>query len=226
MYHLVFIKSIFFKVNSRYVHVEHLFYFGQAGKINLSKFYAFLVGRLSERSNIFLGLFYTGLWVCLFLGFSISVLGIQDWCTSARNSKLLPVVQRAWQKYLVMSFRASDWLPWWIFWLPWSVIRCTVARTTTYFEHWWTCFWLVYFVLECRIDATKKDGSFGRLINDDHLNPNLKVTAMTVDGHKYPVFFSKRRIEVGEELTYCYGGPDESYPWRQVIAHVHADSTV
>lgn len=30
-----------------------------------------------------------------------------------------------------------------------------------------------------------------------------------------PVFISNRDIKIGEELTYNYGGRNESYPWRK-----------
>lgn len=69
--------------------------------------------------------------------------------------------------------------------------------------------------LAYRIDATEDDGSYGRLINDDHLNPNLKVVTLKVAGRTHPVFFTKKTVLVGEELTYSYGGPNQNYPWRQ-----------
>ncbi|XP_021359212.1 uncharacterized protein LOC110454162 [Mizuhopecten yessoensis] len=59
-----------------------------------------------------------------------------------------------------------------------------------------------------RIDSSKEDGSFERLINDNHLTPNLVPKLVEVDGTSYPVFFAKKDIDVGEELTYSYGPGD------------------
>ena len=41
---------------------------------------------------------------------------------------------------------------------------------------------LVFLSLSNRIDASEDDGSYRRLINDDHINPNLGVKMMKVDG--------------------------------------------
>ena len=57
------------------------------------------------------------------------------------------------------------------------------------------------------------DDGIARFINDDHINPNLKVKSITYEGKPYPVFFSKRDIDIGEELTYNYG--DGDYYWRR-----------
>ena len=65
----------------------------------------------------------------------------------------------------------------------------------------------------CRIDG-KGDGGFGPLMNDNHLTPNLKVKIVNVDGDQYPVFFARRDINIGEELTYCYGPTRKEYWWR------------
>ncbi|XP_048050907.1 uncharacterized protein LOC125271018 isoform X2 [Megalobrama amblycephala] len=62
------------------------------------------------------------------------------------------------------------------------------------------------------IDATKEDGSLGRLVNDDHRNPNCKVKTITVDGRPHLCLFSIRDIFPDEEVTYNYG--DSSWPWR------------
>ena len=62
-----------------------------------------------------------------------------------------------------------------------------------------------------RIDATNDEG-IARLINDDHINPNMIVKVITVAGKPYPVFFSSRDINIGEEITYNYG--DGYHHWR------------
>ena len=57
------------------------------------------------------------------------------------------------------------------------------------------------------LDATKDDGSFGRLINHSRLIDNLKPVAMLSPVTDKPAIFlvAKRHIGVGEELLYNYG---------------------
>lgn len=62
-----------------------------------------------------------------------------------------------------------------------------------------------------RIDATDDDG-FGRFLNDNHHSPNLSAKLVRHGSKPIPVFFARRAIEEGEELTYNYGSG--SYPWR------------
>ncbi|RXG51490.1 putative histone-lysine N-methyltransferase set-1, partial [Armadillidium vulgare] len=64
------------------------------------------------------------------------------------------------------------------------------------------------------IDASKEDTSFGRLFNDNHKTPNVHVKPVQVDGLIYPCYFASRNIKPFEELEYNYGGPEESYFWR------------
>lgn len=65
-----------------------------------------------------------------------------------------------------------------------------------------------------RIDATADDGAYGRLINDDHLTPNLSVRLIQIKGEYMPAFFASRNIPSGEEIVYNYGGGE--YAWREV----------
>ncbi|XP_026176905.1 inactive histone-lysine N-methyltransferase 2E-like [Mastacembelus armatus] len=62
------------------------------------------------------------------------------------------------------------------------------------------------------IDAAKEDGSYGRLVNDDHINPNAKIKCITVQGKPHLCLFAMRDINPGEEITYNYG--DSEWPWR------------
>jgi hypothetical protein len=71
----------------------------------------------------------------------------------------------------------------------------------------------LYFLYHLRIDATADDGSFGRLINDDHLSPNLKARLIKIKNDYVPAFFALHDIPSGEEIAYDYGGVD--YPWRR-----------
>ncbi|KAG1934664.1 N-lysine methyltransferase KMT5A-A-like isoform X2 [Pimephales promelas] len=61
------------------------------------------------------------------------------------------------------------------------------------------------------IDATKEDGSLGRLVNG-HRNSNCKVETIIVDGRPHLCLFSIRDIFPDEEVTYNYG--DSSCPRR------------
>lgn len=54
------------------------------------------------------------------------------------------------------------------------------------------------------VDATKETGHFGRLINHSR-DGNLATKVVDVQGIPKLVFFAKRDIEVGEELSYDYG---------------------
>jgi hypothetical protein len=68
----------------------------------------------------------------------------------------------------------------------------------------------------CRIDATADDGSFGRMVNDDHKSPNLKphYTQKEVPAIQFEAL---QDIEPLEELTYKYGsGP---YEWRKKVSN-------
>ncbi|XP_034451778.1 histone-lysine N-methyltransferase set-1-like [Hippoglossus hippoglossus] len=62
------------------------------------------------------------------------------------------------------------------------------------------------------VDAAKEDGSLGRLVNDDHINPNAKIKYLTVPGKPHLCLFAIRDIGPGEALTYSYG--DSDWLWR------------
>ena len=57
------------------------------------------------------------------------------------------------------------------------------------------------------LDATKDEGSFGRLINHSRLADNLKPIAMLSPVTDKPAvfLFAKRNIKIGEELLFHYG---------------------
>uniref|UniRef100_A0AAV2J8W8 SET domain-containing protein n=1 Tax=Knipowitschia caucasica TaxID=637954 RepID=A0AAV2J8W8_KNICA len=63
------------------------------------------------------------------------------------------------------------------------------------------------------IDATQDDGTFGRLVNDDHYNPNCKMKLIVLKDKPHLFLFALREINQGEEITYDYGGSD--CPWRK-----------
>ncbi|MBM3202001.1 MAG: SET domain-containing protein [Chlamydiae bacterium] len=58
------------------------------------------------------------------------------------------------------------------------------------------------------IDA-KDQGNFTRFFNHS-LQPNLTSKCMIIDGISHIIFFSNRKIEKGEQLTYDYG----PYYWK------------
>ncbi|XP_078100325.1 uncharacterized protein LOC144513205 isoform X3 [Sander vitreus] len=62
------------------------------------------------------------------------------------------------------------------------------------------------------VDAATENGSLGRLVNDDHINPNAKMKYLTVQGKPHLCLFAVRDISPGEEITYNYG--DSDWPWR------------
>ncbi|XP_068188438.1 uncharacterized protein [Antennarius striatus] len=62
------------------------------------------------------------------------------------------------------------------------------------------------------VDASIKDGSLGRLVNDDHRRPNCKMKKIDYEGEPHLCLFALRNISPGVEITYNYG--ESSYPWR------------
>ncbi|XP_056407414.1 uncharacterized protein LOC130299346 [Hyla sarda] len=73
------------------------------------------------------------------------------------------------------------------------------------------------------IDAVREDASLGRLVNDEHRNPNCKIKRIMVDGRPHLCLFAIRDINPGEEITYNYGG---SWPWRDKVAEEAAPAAV
>ncbi|XP_072227139.1 uncharacterized protein [Leuresthes tenuis] len=63
-----------------------------------------------------------------------------------------------------------------------------------------------------RVDASADDGSLGRLVNDDHVNPNCKLMKVVYDGKPHLCLFAWKKISAGQEITYNYGSA--VYPWR------------
>ena len=64
----------------------------------------------------------------------------------------------------------------------------------------------------CSVDGAKEDGSLGRLVNDNHIDPNAKMKYLTVQGKPHLCLFALRDISPGEEIAYNYG--DSDWPWR------------
>ncbi|XP_052424640.1 uncharacterized protein LOC127967913 isoform X2 [Carassius gibelio] len=74
------------------------------------------------------------------------------------------------------------------------------------------------------VDAARDDGSLGRLVNDDHINPNSRMKTIRVDGKPHLCLFATRSICPGEEITYDYG--DSEWPWRCTTLSVVEPSTL
>ncbi|CAG5993229.1 unnamed protein product [Menidia menidia] len=72
------------------------------------------------------------------------------------------------------------------------------------------------------IDASRDDGSFGRLINDEHRRPNCRMKKIDVNGNPHLCLFALNDIKEGEEITYDYGGED--CPWRTKVTIAMAQS--
>ncbi|KAK5854698.1 hypothetical protein PBY51_004870 [Eleginops maclovinus] len=66
------------------------------------------------------------------------------------------------------------------------------------------------------VDASKDDGTLGRLVNDDHISPNCEMKKMFSEGKPHLCLFAVTKISPGEEITYNYG--DSSYPWRSTVS--------
>lgn len=74
------------------------------------------------------------------------------------------------------------------------------------------------------VDAAKEDGSLGRLVNDDHINPNAKMKYLTLQGKPHLCLFAIRDINQGEEITYNYG--DSNWPWRFKVIEIYVNRCV
>ena len=75
----------------------------------------------------------------------------------------------------------------------------------------------VFAFCDCRIDATAEDANFGlgRLVNDEHINPNARMRKRIVNSIPRLCLFASRDIGQGEEVRYSYG--PGHYTWRQVF---------
>lgn len=65
------------------------------------------------------------------------------------------------------------------------------------------------------MDASKEDGSLGRLVNDEHRNPTSKIRTVEVNKRPHLCLFAVRDIQEGKEITYNYG--DSDWPWRAKV---------
>lgn len=67
------------------------------------------------------------------------------------------------------------------------------------------------------LDATREDGTFGRLINHSKKNPNVLAKPVKIDGEPAIIFKAMVDIDPGVELRYDYGERDkevlEENPW-------------
>ncbi|XP_039865655.1 histone-lysine N-methyltransferase SETD5-like isoform X1 [Simochromis diagramma] len=62
------------------------------------------------------------------------------------------------------------------------------------------------------VDASQEDGSLGRLVNDNHISPSVKMKILDINGKPHLCLFASRDISPGEEIDYNYG--DSDWPWR------------
>uniref|UniRef100_A0A3P9M1A8 SET domain-containing protein n=1 Tax=Oryzias latipes TaxID=8090 RepID=A0A3P9M1A8_ORYLA len=72
------------------------------------------------------------------------------------------------------------------------------------------------------IDASKEDGSLGRLVNDNHKSPNCTMKKIVVNGKPHLCLFSVKKIEVGTEIDYNYG--KSKWPWRKKVTTFQTSS--
>ncbi|XP_072566873.1 uncharacterized protein [Paramormyrops kingsleyae] len=62
------------------------------------------------------------------------------------------------------------------------------------------------------VDAAQEDQSLGRLVNDNHIDPNTKMKKIVRERKPHLCLFAIKDIAPGEEITYDYG--DSEWPWR------------
>lgn len=69
------------------------------------------------------------------------------------------------------------------------------------------------------LDATRDDGSFGRLVNHSRLRPNCRAQSTLINGEPALVLVAKRDILPDEEILYDYGDIDPETlaknPWLE-----------
>ncbi|XP_039537928.1 uncharacterized protein LOC120486138 isoform X3 [Pimephales promelas] len=70
------------------------------------------------------------------------------------------------------------------------------------------------------LDASQDDFSLGRLVNDNHQNPNCVMKKIIVDNKPHLCLFSLKKIEIGDEIDYNYG--DSKWPWRSKLKKTQA----
>ncbi|XP_047460236.1 uncharacterized protein LOC125019481 [Mugil cephalus] len=54
------------------------------------------------------------------------------------------------------------------------------------------------------IDASAEDGSLGRLVNEDHTNPNCEMKKIVYKGRPHLCLFALKKISPDEEITFIY----------------------
>lgn len=65
------------------------------------------------------------------------------------------------------------------------------------------------------VDASREDGSLGRLVNDNHKSPNCIMKKVIVNGRPHLCLFAVKNIQAGTEIDYNYG--DSKWPWRNKV---------
>ncbi|KAL7394755.1 hypothetical protein ABVT39_003470 [Epinephelus coioides] len=65
------------------------------------------------------------------------------------------------------------------------------------------------------LDASEEDGSLGRLVNDNHKNPNCIMKKIIVNNKPHLCLFSLKKIEIGDEIDYSYS--DAKWPWHSKV---------
>ncbi|XP_038149762.1 uncharacterized protein LOC119789070 isoform X2 [Cyprinodon tularosa] len=70
------------------------------------------------------------------------------------------------------------------------------------------------------LDASEEDGSLGRLVNDNHKNPNCAMKKIIVDDKPLLCLFSLKKIGIGDETDYDYG--KAKWPWRTEVKKTQA----
>lgn len=72
------------------------------------------------------------------------------------------------------------------------------------------------FLILFSLDASEEDESLGRLVNDNHKNPNCVMKKIIVNNKPHLCLFAMKKIEIGSEIEYNYG--DSKWPWRRKVS--------
>lgn len=71
------------------------------------------------------------------------------------------------------------------------------------------------FLIPFSVDASREDGSLGRLVNDNHKSPNCIMKTVIVNDRPHLCLFAVTNMEAGTEIDYNY---DSKWPWRKKVS--------
>ena len=79
---------------------------------------------------------------------------------------------------------------------------------------------IIYCDVYFSIDASKEDGTVGKLINDSKYFPNARMKKIVSAGRRlYLCLFAVRNIDISEKNLYFYG--EENLPWHEQVSEIN-----